>query len=102
MRWMRFFKPLSGIGQTNLPVQAIDQTVLMTVSVFGSPNICFAMGPSGSYNSSFTMSLVGLTIIQLGMGVSSRQRPIGQIIASLLTRSGLLAASSAATMPPNE
>ena len=41
-------------------------------------------------------------IIQLRMGRSSRHSPMGLTSTSFDTRSGLVAATSAATMPPKE
>ena len=106
MRCSRFFSPLSGMGHTNFPVQASDQVVRSAIwmPVSGSGGgaaIIWAAGPVGSANSSGPRSC-GAVAIQFATGASSRQSPTGSINASRLTRDGFVAATSAATIPPNE
>ena len=94
------------MGQTNLPVHASDQVVRSAIwmpasgSGGGVAIIC-AAGPVGSANSSGPRSC-GAVAIQFFTGASSRQRPTGSMSARRLTRDGFVAATSAATIPPNE
>ena len=106
IRWMRFARPLSGIGQTNFDVQPIAH-VRPTIAAMaasgssGGVNMARATSPSGSWKSS-AGSCSGAAATQLATGWSSSQRPIGSSSTSRLKSVGKCAASSQASMPPND
>ena len=106
MRWMRFFNPLSGIGQMNLPVHPMAQVRRVRARApssgsSGMENSAFAATPSGSRNT-YPGRSWGATSIQLVTGASSRQSPMGSMSASRRTRDGRSAATSHATIAPKE
>ncbi len=106
MRWIRFFSPLSGMGQMNLPVAPMAQVSRVRASAAsskfsGMENSALAGALSGSTNTYFGRS-AGATSIQLVTGASSRHSPMGSTSTSRGIRDDRRAASSHATMAPKE
>src|SRR3989449_7465047 len=76
---MRFFSPLSGMGQMNFPVAPMDHMSRTRVAAAASggsdgPNIRFAASPAGSRKMR-PRSASRSSIIQLTTGSASRQKP---------------------------
>ena len=65
------------------------------------PNSRRAAGPSGS-RKTWAGRSAGFSSIQFTTGASSRQKPMGSISTRRLARAGQAAATSQATMAPNE
>lgn len=101
-RWMRRRRPLSGSGQMKCSTLAMRTAA--SNRACGSSAGGVSMSASGDLGSASTSSgsVSGGMPAMSGMGASSRHSPIGASRASLDTRRGLFAASSVATMPPNE
>src|SRR5207302_503113 len=81
MRWTRFFSPLSGIGQMNLPV--VPMAHMRRTRASGSsalPNMRLAASSSGS-RKTWARMRAGSSIIQLTTRSESRQKPSGAIRA---------------------